>query len=110
MSRRTWRVSRAFRVVLACLALWLPARSASAWTVAADPVVMVGGAAGTTAALSRPIADTRSEARRRATTARRAPLRELERGGQRSAPSCPTATASRTVAPPLYLLHCALLR
>jgi hypothetical protein len=51
MSLKPWRTLRALRVVLACLVLWLPARSAAASLGPVDTVVMIAGA---TAANARP--------------------------------------------------------
>ncbi|MET0594993.1 MAG: hypothetical protein ABW133_20000 [Polyangiaceae bacterium] len=41
MSRKPWHALRALRVMLACLALWLPARAASAAFGPVDAVVMI---------------------------------------------------------------------
>jgi hypothetical protein len=44
MNRKPWRALRALRIVLACLVLWLPARSAAASLGPADTVVLIAGA------------------------------------------------------------------
>ncbi len=107
MSRKLWHVSRALRVLIACLALWLPARSAAAWMAPADAVVVVACAAGTASELRTARIDEQRETRRTAAV-HRAPTNAalfpwLE-------PTfVATKTASRAVTPPLFLLHCALL-
>jgi len=110
MGRKGWRVARAFRVLLACLALWLPARSASPWVAPADAVVMV---AGTTPVVSVESAASDANApstlRRAAQSSRGAlltssPLERGEPGARRER----ATTRPRTA--PLYLLHCVLLR
>jgi hypothetical protein len=109
MIRKGWRVSRAFRVFLACLALWLPARIAGASFAPADAVVMIAGSAETTAAAQQRPDDSRvgRTARRMATNARRSRAAAPDwRIHPRNAPR----TTNRALAPPLYFMHCALLR
>ncbi|HMI83431.1 MAG TPA: hypothetical protein VK550_05010 [Polyangiaceae bacterium] len=113
MGRKGWRVSRAFRVLLACVALWLPAPSASASFAPADAVVMVARGATAAAPVRARGTGVPSEERRRADArgAHRAPAQAALVAQRRERPFIPpTTTASRAVAAPLYLLHCALLR
>jgi hypothetical protein len=107
MGRKSWRLSRAFRVLLACLALWLPAQSADASFALTDAVVMCAARPG-----GGPRAGSVDEprgARRSAALARRSPRHVAPDHTGLAIAVPPTAAPHRAVAPPLYLLHCALL-
>jgi hypothetical protein len=110
MGRKGWRASRALRVFLACLALWLPARSASAWMAPPD-MVMVAGAARAVTVESTP-SDAQAEAnhgRAWRRSVRQVPAPPLVANSSKRAALRGMATA-RPPAAPLYLLHCVLLR
>jgi hypothetical protein len=110
---------RALRIVLACLVLWLPARAASASFAPADAVVMVaegrGPASGAAGALAAKRAKNGQRARVALGTAK-ADFFALStrltapapRGDEHRARE--TRTVRRTIAPALFLKHCALLR
>jgi hypothetical protein len=113
---------RALRVVLACLVLWLPARAASASFAPAD-VVMIAGARG--AASAGGVGGAIAARSARAQNARGARVglgtgsAHFFASSTRPARTPPninvhrareTRTVRRTVAPPLFLKHCALLR
>ena len=110
MSRQRWRVSRALRVLLACLALWLPAKSAMASVAPADAVVMMARAAGTGAEVRAARIDEKREVRRVATDAHRASRDAALFHAREPLFFRPKAVLSRAVTLPLYLLYCALLR
>jgi hypothetical protein len=106
MSRSRWRALRALRVILACLALWLPARVASAAVGPTDAVVMIAGA-GSGVEVS-PVAAGQERSRSHANAAtvahtRTAALDDGANSGTRK-------TSHPGTFLPIYLLHCALLR
>ncbi|HMJ54363.1 MAG TPA: hypothetical protein VK540_19915 [Polyangiaceae bacterium] len=102
MSRKRWQVSRALRVLVACIALWLPAHTASASFGPADTVVMVAGAAGT-AEVARAHRDATREARAEpGAPAASSVVARPERVE-------PLPDVNRTVVERRYLRHCALL-
>jgi hypothetical protein len=112
MGRKGWRVSRAFRVLLACLALWLPAQSASAWVAPADAVVMAARGVTTLVTEVRPSHTAARSGVHRADEARAARTRRSSSPprSSRFVRHRPATAASVAAPPPLYLLHCALLR
>ena len=95
-------------VLLACLALWLPAKSAMASVAPADAVVMMARPAGTGAEAPARI-DEQREVRRVATDAHRASTNAALFHAREPLFFRPKAAPNRAVAPPLYLLYCALL-
>jgi hypothetical protein len=107
MSPSRWRALRALRVVLACLALWLPVSTAAASFGPVDAVVMIAGA-GRGVDVSPVDGDhDRKASQHRATSASFSVattddvfLRWVR----------PQTAEQRARTPRRYLLHCALLR
>jgi len=107
MSRTRLRGSRALRVLLACLALWLPAQRAHASWAPGDAVVVVAHAARAEVEPRPPAVHAPSKARRAA----------AHRTAEVGLVSAPTAISRRprewrrgAALPALYLQNCALLR
>jgi hypothetical protein len=105
---------RALRVILACLVLWLPARSAAASLGPVDTVVMIAGAAsgaGTGGSLARSAArddrGARDAAERRQFSASATAIDIITRQACRADRG---ETANRTVVERLYLHCCVFLR
>jgi hypothetical protein len=119
MTRNRWRVLRAMRVVLACLVLWLPARAGSASFAPADAVVMIAGVRGAGGVNATNDAGARAQNGRGARVVLGTANTHFFASSTRLAPPPPsddahrareTRTVPRTVAAPLFLKHCALLR
>ncbi|MCC6553742.1 MAG: hypothetical protein IT372_12070, partial [Polyangiaceae bacterium] len=107
-----WHLLRALHVLLACLALWLPAAPSAPARFAADPAALVVTAGVVAAAAAAP--DTRRGAPEAANEVSVAARERIE---PRATPPCPVppTTGAPPRAPsgappdPLYLLNCALL-
>jgi len=106
MSPSRWRALRALRVVLACLALWLPARVANASLGPIEAVVMIASAPGVEAPAG---ADREERASQRADGTSAHGLSADTDRPEETSPG-PSQNERRIAPTPLYLLHCALLR
>jgi len=107
MSPSRWRALRALRVVLACLALWLPARAANAAVGPVDAVVMIAGTA-----RSVEVSRVAAGRERTASQARAAAPPYFAEGAaaDKQVNVQPLEIERRAPPPARYLLHCALLR
>ncbi|MCC6559685.1 MAG: hypothetical protein IT372_42755, partial [Polyangiaceae bacterium] len=108
-----WHLLRALHVLLACLALWLPAAPSAPARFAADPAALVV-TAGVVVAAAAAAPDTRRGAPEAASEVSVAARERIEPRATAPCPA-PPATGTPPRAPndapqdPLYLLNCALL-